>query len=80
MTQRILTEKEFGEIGCVLFPFLQSASILSNGLILCLIAYDRYICVVKLKPFTAKTTLTWAVVALIVSVWIISICNTIFLL
>lgn len=64
---------DFGRLGCVSFPFLQSAAILSNALILCLIAYDRYVCVVKMQPHTMKAKPGWPIVGCIIAVWIVSI-------
>lgn len=54
-------------------PFLQSAAILSNSLILCLIAYDRYLCVVKLQPFAINIKANWKVLVSVGVVWIASI-------
>lgn len=65
--------QDFGRLGCVSFPFLQSAAILSNALILCLIAYDRYVCVVKMQPHTMKAKPGWPIVGCIIAVWIVSI-------
>ncbi|XP_046656389.1 QRFP-like peptide receptor [Daphnia pulicaria] len=63
----------FGQLGCVSFPFLQSAAILSNALILCLIAYDRYVCVVKMHPNAINQKPGWSIVGSIITVWIVSI-------
>lgn len=65
--------QDFGRLGCVSLPFLQSAAILSNALILCLIAYDRYLCVVKMQPNTIKAKPGWPIVGFILAVWILSI-------
>jgi hypothetical protein len=65
--------QDFGQLGCVSFPFLQSAAILSNALILCLIAYDRYVCVVKMHPNAIKQKPGWPIIGSIITVWIVSI-------
>ena len=70
--------QDFGQLGCVSFPFLQSAAILSNALILCLIAYDRYVCVVKMHPNAIKQKPGWPIIGSIITVWIVSIGMEIF--
>lgn len=62
----------YGEFGCVFLPFLQTVSILSNALILCLIAYDRYVCIVKMGAFIQAKP-TWFLALLLSAVWIVSI-------
>lgn len=69
-------EQDFEAAGCVIFPFLQSAAILSNGLILCMIAYDRYICVVKMKPYSLHVKSKASIVGLIAAAKLISIGTT----
>lgn len=61
-------------------PFLQSAAILSNALILCLIAYDRYASVVRMQPKQFNSNPGRHIVASIIIVWIVSISINIFLL
>jgi hypothetical protein len=53
---------------------VQSTAILSNALILCYIAYDRYVCVVKMEHFTQRKP-NWFTASLIASVWMFSIGN-----
>jgi hypothetical protein len=72
-TNILFHHQNFGQLGCVSFPFLQSAAILSNALILCLIAYDRYVCVVKMHPNAINQKPGWSIVGSIIAVWIVSI-------